>query len=36
MDTVEVCEGAPSGKVRAFIGLGGNFVRAIPERRIKL
>lgn len=32
MNTVETCEGVVSGKVRAFIGLGGNFVRAIPER----
>jgi molybdopterin-dependent oxidoreductase alpha subunit len=30
--TVEVCEGAIDGSVRAFIGLGGNFVRATPER----
>ncbi|QIG81826.1 FdhF/YdeP family oxidoreductase [Stakelama tenebrarum] len=29
--TVEACEGMISGKVKAFIGLGGNFVRAIPE-----
>ncbi|MDB5895132.1 MAG: formate dehydrogenase, partial [Rhodoferax sp.] len=28
MNTVEVCEGVIDGKVRAFIGLGGNFVRA--------
>ncbi len=32
MNTVEACEGILSSKVRAFIGLGGNFVRAIPER----
>ena len=32
MNTVDTCEGILSGKVRAFIGLGGNFVRAIPER----
>ncbi len=32
MNTVEACEGIRAGKVRAFIGLGGNFVRAIPER----
>lgn len=30
--TVEACEGIRSGAIRAFIGLGGNFVRAIPER----
>lgn len=32
MNTVEACEGILDGKVRAFFGLGGNFVRAIPER----
>lgn len=32
MNTVAACEGIRSGKVKAFIGLGGNFVRAIPER----
>ena len=32
MNTVETCEGLLSGTVKAFIGLGGNFVRAIPER----
>jgi molybdopterin-dependent oxidoreductase alpha subunit len=32
MNTVETCEGLLAGKVKAFIGLGGNFVRAIPER----
>jgi len=32
MNTVEACEGLRAGKVKAFIGLGGNFVRAIPER----
>jgi len=32
MATVEACEGMLSGKVKAFVGLGGNFVRAIPER----
>ena len=30
--TVEVCEDIIGGSVRAFVGLGGNFVRAIPER----
>lgn len=34
MKTVEACEGIVAGKVKAFIGLGGNFVRAIPERGI--
>ena len=32
MNTVEACEGILSGKVQAFFGLGGNFIRAIPER----
>ncbi|OSI65524.1 FdhF/YdeP family oxidoreductase [Bradyrhizobium canariense] len=32
MNTVETCEGVLAGKVKAFVGLGGNFVRAIPER----
>ena len=32
LDTVQTCEGILTGKVRAFIGLGGNFLRAIPER----
>ncbi len=30
--TVEACEGILDGSIKAFIGLGGNFVRAIPER----
>ena len=32
MNTVEACEGLRAGTVRAFIALGGNFLRAIPER----
>ncbi|WP_240530276.1 FdhF/YdeP family oxidoreductase [Novosphingobium sp. PC22D] len=32
MNTVEACEGILDGTVQAFVGLGGNFVRAIPER----
>lgn len=32
LNTVEACEKILGGEVRAFIGLGGNFVRAIPER----
>lgn len=32
LNTVKACEKILSGEVRAFIGLGGNFVRAIPER----
>ena len=34
MDTVATCEGLLAGKVKAFIGLGGNFLRAIPEREM--
>jgi molybdopterin-dependent oxidoreductase alpha subunit len=34
LNTVEACEGILSGKVKAFFGLGGNFVRAIPERSV--
>ncbi|MDG6402041.1 FdhF/YdeP family oxidoreductase [Pseudomonas quasicaspiana] len=29
--TVETCEGIVDGSVRGFIGLGGNFLRAIPD-----
>ena len=32
MGTVEACEGILSREVKGFISLGGNFVRAIPER----
>ncbi|MDR7157051.1 molybdopterin-dependent oxidoreductase alpha subunit [Sphingobium xenophagum] len=32
MTTVEVCEGVLDGSVQAFIGLGGNFLRAIPDQ----
>ena len=31
MNTVEACEGIIGGKVKAFLGLGGNFIRAVPE-----
>jgi molybdopterin-dependent oxidoreductase alpha subunit len=31
MNTVEACEGILAGRVQAFVGLGGNFVRAVPE-----
>ncbi|QHJ01110.1 FdhF/YdeP family oxidoreductase [Xylophilus rhododendri] len=31
LTTVETCEGVIDGSVRAFIGLGGNFVRAVPD-----
>ncbi|MGJ7568188.1 FdhF/YdeP family oxidoreductase [Variovorax sp. GB1R11] len=33
LNTVETCQGVIDGSVRAFIGLGGNFVRAVPETR---
>ena len=32
MTTVKACEGILKGEVKAFVSLGGNFVRAIPER----
>ncbi|HWG78017.1 MAG TPA: FdhF/YdeP family oxidoreductase [Steroidobacteraceae bacterium] len=32
MNTVEACEAILQGRVRAFLMLGGNFVRAIPDR----
>src|SRR5439155_24505712 len=32
LNTVEACDAILKGEVRRFIGLGGNFVRAIPER----
>ena len=31
VNTVEACEGILDGSIRGFIGLGGNFVRAIPD-----
>ncbi|CAN5301299.1 FdhF/YdeP family oxidoreductase [soil metagenome] len=31
LTTVKTCEGVIDGSVKAFIGLGGNFVRAVPE-----
>ncbi|QTL03257.1 FdhF/YdeP family oxidoreductase [Aquabacter sp. L1I39] len=34
LNTVEACEAMVEGRLRAFIGLGGNFVRAIPERTL--
>jgi molybdopterin-dependent oxidoreductase alpha subunit len=30
-DTVETCEGILDGSVKGFIGLGGNFSRAVPD-----
>jgi molybdopterin-dependent oxidoreductase alpha subunit len=34
LNTVEACKAIVAGKISAFIGLGGNFVRAIPEREL--
>ena len=34
LNTVEACEGIKAGTVDAFIGLGGNFVRAIPDHSV--
>jgi len=31
LDTVEACAGVIDGSVRAFVSLGGNFLRAVPE-----
>ena len=31
LNTVETCQGVLDGSVKGFIGLGGNFVRAVPE-----
>lgn len=32
MNTVEACDGILGGRVSAFLGLGGNFLRAIPDQ----
>lgn len=34
LTTVETCRGVIGGSVKAFIGLGGNFVRAVPETEL--
>lgn len=34
LNTVETCRGVLDGSVAAFIGLGGNFVRAVPETQM--
>lgn len=34
MTTVEVCKGVCEGNVHGFVSLGGNFVRAIPDRDV--
>jgi len=31
LNTVETCKGVLDGRVKAFVGLGGNFVRAVPD-----
>lgn len=31
LNTVSTCQGVLDGSVRAFIGLGGNFLRAVPD-----
>jgi molybdopterin-dependent oxidoreductase alpha subunit len=32
--TVDACEGIKDGSVKAFVSLGGNFVRAVPDRDV--
>lgn len=34
LTTVDTCEGIIKGRIKAFIGLGGNFLRAVPERAL--
>jgi molybdopterin-dependent oxidoreductase alpha subunit len=34
LDTVRTCEAVRDGSVKAFIALGGNFIRAVPETNI--
>ncbi len=34
VNTVEACEGILDGSIRAFVSLGGNFVRAIPDYEV--
>ncbi|HVB90289.1 MAG TPA: FdhF/YdeP family oxidoreductase, partial [Beijerinckiaceae bacterium] len=34
LNTVEACEAILAGKVKAFIGLGGNFIRAVPDHSV--
>jgi molybdopterin-dependent oxidoreductase alpha subunit len=33
LDTVESCRGVIDGSVKAFVALGGNFLRAVPETK---
>ncbi len=32
VNTVEACEGVLDGSIRGFVNLGGNFLRAVPDR----
>jgi anaerobic selenocysteine-containing dehydrogenase len=34
LSTVDACEGILNGDVRGFVGLGGNFLRAVPEQSL--
>lgn len=34
LNTVEACEAIVAGEIRAFVGLGGNFLRAVPEQEL--
>jgi molybdopterin-dependent oxidoreductase alpha subunit len=34
LSTVDACEGILKGEVRGFVSLGGNFLRAVPERSL--
>jgi molybdopterin-dependent oxidoreductase alpha subunit len=34
LSTVDACEGMLKGDVRGFVSLGGNFLRAVPERSL--
>jgi len=34
LNTVEACEGVRDRSVKAFVGLGGNFIRAVPDTEI--
>jgi molybdopterin-dependent oxidoreductase alpha subunit len=34
LNTVETCQGVLEGSVKGFVGLGGNFVRAVPETNL--
>ena len=34
LNTVEACEAILAGRIKAFVGFGGNFVRAVPETKL--